>query len=255
MIELRDWGVVAQYMQYLDYDFIMEHKYEFPWGTISEHLDTFNLPDWVFHACSELLDWKSISRQKISINFIHEHREKLDWDWLLRYKQFPEGFIVEHLNYIHDWGVLVSSQELSEDFLWDFRDIIDWDRVRYRKYLSIEFLRKAVDYINWKYYLWNGRLTEGEMREFADYLDWESVCEYQTMSEDFIKEYWDKMNFKKLLFNYRLCLSYDFIKEFVKEKLDRWTIRDKAQDICQKYGEKFYNELIMMKNEQENYHG
>lgn len=255
MIELQDWNIVAQFMQYLDYDFIMKHKYDFPWGLISNNIEIYHLPDWVFHACSDLLDWKTISKQKLNDNFIHEHKEKLDWDWVLRNKQFNESFIREHLPYIKNFDVLISSQLLSEEFLLEFKDSINWDRIIYRRYFSIEFLREVKDYINWKYFLWSGRLTEEHLREFDEYLDWEAVCEYQTISEDFIKEHWDKMDFKKLLLNNHLCLNHKFIKEFVKEKIDRWTINGKSAEIVKLYGASFYNELIMLKNEQENYHG
>lgn len=253
MIELRDWGVLSQMLQFLPEDFIMEHKYEFLWGTISDNIDRLNIPDWIFYTFAEFLDWKIISSKRLDERFIHKHKDRLNWNELLRHNQFSMPFIYEHLHYI-DLNQLTSTQELSEDFLLEFKDVINWDTVRYRRDLSVEFLRKAADYINWKYYLWNGRLTEEHLREFNDYLDWGEVSERQTMSKDFILENWDKINFKTMImYNTHLCLNHEFIKEIVKEKLDRATIRDGAENIRHVYGSEFYNELITMKNEQENF--
>lgn len=251
MVEFGDWGVITQLFNQLDYNFIEEHKYAFDWRYISSNLYKFEIKDWMWSKYEEFFNWEDISRQKLDEDFVDKYAHKLNWRDLLQSNNFSESFIIEHLRYV-DLDMVVSTQYISEDFLWEFRDAFNWKYIWSE--LSPEFMRKAVDYIDWTSFGWNKLFTEDIMREFSDCFDWDILSHKQTMSEQFVRENWDKINFQYLLLNEHCCFRRSFVKEFVREKLSRLQVFVKRDAIRKRYDNDFYNELIKMKNYQENYH-
>ena len=69
------------------------------------------------------LDWNVICTEEIlSIDFIRQFKDELDWDQLSWNQIFTEKQIEEFRDYIHNWYNIIINQDVSGKFLEKWRD-------------------------------------------------------------------------------------------------------------------------------------
>ena len=68
-------------------------------------------------------DWNFIRGQKsMSIDFIREFRNILEWDVIVWSQDLTEKQIEEFKDYIHNWYNVAINQNISKEFLSKWRD-------------------------------------------------------------------------------------------------------------------------------------
>ena len=135
------------------------------------------------------VNWTYILKyQKLSEDFIREFKDKVNWDWISQYQKLSEDFIREFKNKVN-WTYILKYQKLSEDFIREFKDKVNWDWISQYQKLSEDFIREFKNKVNWTYILKYQKLSEDFIREFKDKVNWDWISQYQKLSEDFLKEF------------------------------------------------------------------
>lgn len=71
----------------------------------------------------EGLDWTFIcAEEQLSLDFIREFKDALDWDRLSWNQIFTEKQIEEFKEYIHNWYNVAINQNISKEFLDKWKD-------------------------------------------------------------------------------------------------------------------------------------
>lgn len=73
----------------------------------------------------------------------------------------------------------------------EFAEQLNWGKFTYDtcKFMSIDFIRKYKDYIDWGCLCHNRELSEDFIREFADYVSWYFISLSQNISDEFRAEF------------------------------------------------------------------
>ena len=67
----------------------------------------------------------------------------------------------------------------------------NWGKISANPNLSIDFLKKYKNHINWRVHSYYGLLSEEIIEEFLDRVDWEMVSYMSDLSDEFIKKHRD----------------------------------------------------------------
>ena len=120
-------------------------------GVVNMILDLTQQMEWVDLINQHDGDWKKISKQKLSLEFIRAYQNEVNWDSII-IKKLPEEFIREFQNRINNWGMLSHKQKLSEEFIRDFQDKVDFDNIFFKQSpLSHGFFHEFIDRTSPKY--------------------------------------------------------------------------------------------------------
>lgn len=182
------------------------------------------------------INWNKISSlQTLTINFLREYKEHINWRIYLithAHKEIiTENFLEEFKNYIDwayitvplsedtirkyqdkvDWTQVVINQKLSENFMREFQHKLDWSAISFHQDLSEDFIREFYYKVDWNSISRKKNLSENFIREFRDKVNWETISIHQTLSEDFIREFQDKVDWKYIY--YYQTLSEPFFIE------------------------------------------
>lgn len=103
------------------------------------------------------IDWRKLSRRKLSEDFIEEYKDKLDWGLLSSYQILSDSFIEKYKDLI-SWNYVSCSQTPSKEFLLRHKDKLSWDLVSSHQVFSPE------DLLN---------------KDFQPLLHWEKILLYQ----------------------------------------------------------------------------
>ena len=170
------------------------------------------LSEEFIHEHKDLVDWEGISKyKKLSEEFIVEHKDLVHWEDISQYQQLSEEFIVGHKDLV-DWLNISAYQQLSEEFICEHKDLVDWHCISQYQKLSEEFIREHKDLVDWHCISQFQKLSEEFIVEHKYLVIWGFISQYQRLSEEFIREH------KDLVYWYNISrfqrLSEEFIKEF-----------------------------------------
>lgn len=109
------------------------------------------------------------------------------------------------------------------DFIWTLPKITEY-ALFFTQNVSEEFIRKHLDYLDFRNIINYGHVSEQFLRENIDNIkfNWQDVCLHQKLSEDFIREFKDKVDWNVISFYQKM--SNKFILEF-KDYLDWKSMR------------------------------
>jgi len=97
----------------------------------------------------KIIDWNKISKQELSLDFIREFKDKVDWKRISYHQKLSENFIREFKDKVY-WYYISWRQILSEDFIREFQDKVNWDWIaKYQKSLSLNFVLEFKDKLHW----------------------------------------------------------------------------------------------------------
>lgn len=82
----------------------------------------------------------------LSLSFIRQHANDLDWKGICKFSKLPEDFIEEFIRKIN-WQALCESQDLSEEFVSKYSNKVCWFRILRRRQYSKEFYIKNLSKI------------------------------------------------------------------------------------------------------------
>lgn len=167
-----------------------------------------------FLKSSKIVNWNLISNLDLSLNFISEFKDKLNWD-ILSYGIIKESedVILEFKEYIN-WKILCSSKILSENTLRFCYEYVDWCTVAIFQELSTDFIFDFEKYMDWHLLSLFQKLSEELIIEFKDKVNWTFVSMAQKLSQEFIRKYKHFLDFQTI--NCFQNLSEEFRKEFIE---------------------------------------
>ncbi len=77
----------------------------------------------------------------LSLSFIRQHANRLDWKGVCKFSTLPEFFIEEFIEKIN-WKALCENKTLSEEFISKYSNKVCWFRILRRRQYSKEFYIK-----------------------------------------------------------------------------------------------------------------
>jgi hypothetical protein len=104
------------------------------------------------HDNSSKISWDTVSRWKLSEDFVREFQDKVNWIYISAKQVLSEDFIREFQDKVN-WLDISFYQTLSEGFIREFQDKVDWSGMSYKQRLSPSFIREFQDKVNWHYIL------------------------------------------------------------------------------------------------------
>lgn len=141
--------------------------------------------------------WSHISNFRLSLEFIHEHAAKLNWEVICRTYPLTQTMIEQYKVHITPYiYILCGYCKLNFDCE-KIKDIINWDIIsKIINDSNYEFIIMNYKYLHWKSICEHTQLSEKLMHDFANYLDWGMVSKYQNMSVSFLIAFKDKIIWK-----------------------------------------------------------
>ena len=132
----------------------------------------------------DMLDWEHIARQELTVDFIREFKEYLNWD------------------------IITNNFLSSEVFIREFKDNVVWDtissRMKFRNEYDYDFFEEFVDRFNWiKISRW-GNMDEYFVIKFEEHLDWNIISSVQGLTEYLIRRFNHKINWENFDRNYHV---------------------------------------------------
>jgi len=96
------------------------------------------------------INWIKISTKKntLSVDFIREFKDKVDWKTICINQTLSEDFIREFkdkVDWYGNWYKISMHQTLSEDFIREFQDKVYWNYISCYQTLSEDFIREFKD--------------------------------------------------------------------------------------------------------------
>lgn len=217
-----DWKLVSRYHNLTD-DFLTRYADKLSWKIISSRpLTEEDICKYRYRV-----DWSVISRtQKLSENFICKFKEYIDVYGIIRYQSLSEDFIRSNLDMLYPHITpLFRFQKMTEDFMMEILDtsgITDKTKIKYVltcicevHNVSERFIRKYVNYMDWKCISASKNISDDFIREFQDNIDWKILSRYGKLSERLIREFKDKV-YWWYIYEYQ-----ELSKEFKNEFKDR----------------------------------
>ena len=226
----------------------------------------------------EEIDWNEISGSRnfkdLSISFITQHEDMLNWNLISEYQTLPESAIEMFIDKVN-WTLISGDQKLSEAFIEKYADKLDWGMVSMHQKFSEEFEMKhweklypdtprPVENINntpTTEYEKNlqSRINAGEkidwaeismsrdfenlsdffIEKFADKLDWDRISFKQKLSEPFIEKFADRVNWGGVSASQKL--SEPFIAKYA-DKVE-WNFISEHQTLSESFIEKYADNL------------
>jgi len=179
------------------------------------------LSEEFIHEHKDLVDWEGISKyKKLSEEFIVEHKDLVHWEDISQYQQLSEEFIVGHKDLV-DWLNISAYQQLSEEFIVEYKDLVDWVFISACQKLSEEFIVEHKDLVYWLNISACQKLSEEFIVEHKDLVDCGGISIYQQLSEEFIREHKDLVYWECISCYQQL--SEEFIEEFdITISEDNW---------------------------------
>lgn len=142
-------------------------------------------------------DWEEISaaiRIKQSVPFIRQYKENICWDfgtWIgspESYQNLSIGFIREFQDKV-DWWDICHYQLLSENVIREFSNRVNWDNISYHQKLSEAFVREFQYKVNWNFIFQRIKLSKDFIIEFIDRVNWNIISSYHSSNKDLIFAY------------------------------------------------------------------
>lgn len=174
-------------------------------------------------------DWKKISTRKLSVQFIEQFAEYLNWNDLIRYNKFEQSFIRKHINRFNMYE-LACNQHLSETFIREYAYDENFLKgaIAHQTY-TVNFAREQMkqfsEYLHRDFFRENTLPQEKYFEEFKGFINWWYLNKNSKLTKQFIEKYFEKFNFSS-------C-DIDFYKI---DKSHYNKIREGGWDKKQKYG-------------------
>lgn len=160
------------------------------WSTISKR---YNLPIWFIDKYKDKLNWRLISKKKLTYSFIKKYADKYPWVYAVQYNVMSARFMNYFSSYLR-WELVFTSQNLSMHFIETHMQLIK-DK-SFRKIAIVKYQR----------------LTEKYMEKYLDYFGINNLTKYQTFSRRFIEKHKHDISWY-MLDKYQ---SFSYTEKFIK---------------------------------------
>ena len=180
--------------------------------------------------------WKNLSSKPLTMDFILENKEYLDFKLVCKHSILDQKFIEENLIDYVDWTALTLYQNIDKEFIWNNAQKVNWVSVSYSKDLTVDHLEKYKSMLDWKTVIIRHKYEEETLIKFKKYIDWQQVCIYQKLSVDFIKEH----HLLLFPFKYEIAKYQKLSEEYLEENKDNldWDIISEYQTLSEDFIDK-----------------
>jgi len=140
------------------------------------------LPEKILRQRFEMLDSGLVSmNQNLSVPFMEEFRDHLDWYYLSRYQVMTESFIEKYKTRVH-WPSISEFQVLSCTFMRNFFQWLDKPRIAQYQKFDVDFIREKISHFQSDIILRYQFVPE----DLYPYFDVNILAQYRQLSGDFI---------------------------------------------------------------------
>lgn len=161
-----------------------------------------------------------INNKLLTDQFIDEHKDEINWEWLTKHHKLTEEQIVKYSNYVN-WKYVWLKQNVSEKFIEIHKDKIEnWDWIVVKRNLSIPFVKRNWGRWSWQVISQVSNLDYEFILEFREYIDWRTftIYHWNDWDESFIREFRDYIDWdyayhpkRKISNNLRREYVYSFL--------------------------------------------
>ena len=181
--------------------------------------------------------WSRISKhEKLSEEFIREHKDDIVWVEICHNQVLSEDFIREFQDKMV-WYAIGEHQVLSEAFMREMSVVAGdpilnggahlwWFSIIKYQTLSMDFIRKYRYRFKFHEMMMlskTQKLSEVFIRKYRKDLHWGMISQNQVLSEEFIKEFKHKVNWNQIVINQKI--SYKFKEEYANYVNHKWVLR------------------------------
>lgn len=161
-------------------------------------------------------DHISINIKEISLNFIKEFYEYVNWGLVSERYDLNEKFIIEFEQKIN--FNKINYNNLSIYFIRRYKHLLDWNKLSKEDKLSEDFYEEFQNYINWDI-ISNRYLSENFIRKFPNKVNWDFISTRNDLSTHFLLDFHDKFNY-----NILHITSFTFLMncKFYVNKIQKW---------------------------------
>ena len=141
-------------------------------------------------------NWVEISAALVinqSVAFIRQYKTLICWDFGIwdnghntpSYKNISIEFIREFQDKV-DWWEISCLQLLNEDLIREFRNRVCWKAISYHQKLSEKIIREFKDNVYWDFIFERIILSKSFIIEFIDKVNWNTIHKYHSTNKDII---------------------------------------------------------------------
>jgi hypothetical protein len=131
-----------------------------------------------------------------SLETIDKYKDHLMMADVFKHKTLTEDKIREYMPYIngnHDLVPLILMQKLSEKFMHDYKDVLPWSMLCVHQEMSLEFINKHKNYIDFSFLPFYQKNISKEMVTDRD-VKWRLLSKNFPLSEDFVLAYFELLD-------------------------------------------------------------
>lgn len=144
---------------------------------------------------ADTINWKTVSnsRADLSIGFLREFKDKIDWQRYF-YNHTPTQKFVEEFRDVIPLSTVIYKVKMTEDFIRRYRIELEkyysfWSSICETQDLSEEFIEEFADKVNWKVISYRQKLSRRMIEKYADKLDWKYMIANQKFDQKFIEKH------------------------------------------------------------------
>jgi hypothetical protein len=112
----------------------------------------------------EKIPMHHIATQELSLGFIKEFSDKLNWRLMSSSFNLTKDFVKEHYSKIV-WECVQHNRNLSEDFILQFSDQIGWEGISLYQKISKEFILNNSNKICWELIVYNKNVSKETLKD------------------------------------------------------------------------------------------
>lgn len=188
--------------------FIRKYAFDINWKTISN--SSANLSIDFLREFRDKIDWQRYFNYHVPTEkFIEEFKDIIPWCYIPGRVKMSESFIRRHRlemeKYYSCWNSICEHQVLSEEFIEEFADKVDWKAVSFKQKLSKEMIHKYANKVDWRYIVANQKLDQKFIKDHIDYItsqlsswQWTDMIKRIKFGKRFLRKYKNKIRWTEL---------------------------------------------------------
>jgi hypothetical protein len=195
----ESWEIISERLNFIDFSI----KF------IEDNMNKFNV-----NILFKFLSPNYISQEKYE-HIIYIFRNKINWSMPSYYRIFnfiSEEFIINNFEIIEFNLDLLTNRQVSVNFIDKLHNKINWKNICYWQKLPENVLEKYKKYLDWNIVWEKQECSSKFIEKNINFVNWELVSIHQNLNENFIKKYKDKLNWEAISFCQKM--SEDFLLEF-----------------------------------------
>lgn len=158
-----------------------------------------DIPETILDNYGDFIDWKYVTMYDHKVK-LEKYKDKLDWNIIWRYRKFTNTNIKKYAD-LANWDDISLHQNLNADFIKEYKDKLNWNNLCITHMFSTYYdngkceLEDYLDYLDERCWINISRYQKLSIKfidRYADKLNWEALCVFQDISDPLILEKHEK---------------------------------------------------------------